>query len=330
LEKIKMNNFINKACLTALMASLSVSAFAEWPERPIKLVVPFKAGGSTDLVARSFSAAIAEQKLLEQPLSIVNVGGHSSVGARRVMDAKDDGYEFLLHETGLIGANAAGIINFGPNDYKPVAATGSICMALMVRKDSGYNTLPDLVNAAKKKPGEIVFGVNLGGLNHMSGILLENATNTKFRFVQIGGSADNFAALTGGQTAVASVGAAGARNFTMTKDGKLSDASQVKTVALLAKTPHLKLPGVPTAIEQGADAEFCFTNYWFAPKGTPDAIVDKFADILEQAANSERIKKFYEDTLSTPVFLKGNAFEDHLKETAANIGPIAKQALQKK
>jgi len=325
-----MSKYINKVCLVALMSSLSMSALAQWPDRPIKIVVPFKAGGSTDLVARSFSAAIAEQNLLDQPLSIVNVGGHSSVGARRVMDAKNDGYEFLLHETGLIGANAAGIIDFGPNDYKPVAATGSICMALMVRKDSGYNSLPDLVSAAKKQPGEIVFGVNLGGLNHMSGILLENATDTKFRFVQIGGSADNFAALTGGQTAVASVGAAGARNFTMTKEGKLSDASQVKTIALLAKTPHPRLPGVPTAIEQGANAEFCFTNYWFAPKDTPDAIVAKFASVLEKAAESDRIKKFYADTLSTPVFLKASDFEKHLKETAVSIGPIAKQALQKK
>ena len=325
-----MNYFINKVCLVVLLAFFSASAFAEWPERPVKVVVPFKAGGSTDLVARSFSAAIAEQNLLGQPVSIVNVGGHSSVGARRVLDAKSDGYEFLLHETGLIGANAAGLIDFGPNDYKPVAATGSICMALLVRKDSGYNTLPDLISAAKKKPGEIVFGVNLGGLNHMSGILLENSTNTKFRFVQIGGSADNFAALTGGQTAIASVGAAGARNFTMTKDGKPSEDSQVKAIALFAKDSHPGLPGIPTANEQGADVEFCFTNYWFAPKNTPDEIVDKFANALENAANSERIKSFYKDTLTTPVFLKGEAFKKHLIETTTNVGPIAKQALQKK
>ncbi|MFT2112080.1 Bug family tripartite tricarboxylate transporter substrate binding protein [Marinomonas sp. 2405UD68-3] len=324
-----MNTFIRKACLAAVMSSLSFPVLADWPERPIKLVVPFKAGGSTDLVGRSFSAAIAEQKLLDQPLSIVNVGGHSSVGARRVMDSTGDGYEFLLHETGLIGANAAGIIDFGPNDYKPVAATGSICMALMVRKDSGYDSLTDLVNAAKKKPGEILFGVNLGGLNHMSGILLENSTDTKFRFVQIGGSADNFAALTGGQIAVASVGAAGARNFTMTKDGKMSDKSRVKTIALLSKDRHPRLPGVPTAAEQGADVEFCFTNYWFAPKNTSDEVVDTLANTLQKAANSARIQNFYKDTLTTPVFLKGEEFQTHLTETIATVGPIAKQALQK-
>ncbi len=309
------------------IGATGVSA-AEWPERPIKVIVPFKAGGSSDLVARSFSTAIDEGDILSQPVTVVNVGGHSSVGARRVLDADPDGYEFLLHETGIIGAEAAGIIDFGYKDYKPVAATGSICMAILVRKDSGYDDLNALLAAAKENPSGIVFGVNLGGLNHMSGILLENAADVKFRFAQIGGSADNFAALTGGQTAVASVGAAGARNFTLTNEGEPSEDSKVKTIALLAEGQHPRLPNVKTAHDQGHDVEFCFTNYWFAPKGTPDAVVAAFADALEQAAATDRVVQFYSDTLSTPVFLRGDDFAKHLDETAAVVGPIAKQASQ--
>ncbi len=313
------------ACVAIAAPTL---AAAEWPERPIKVIVPFKAGGSSDLVARSFSTAIDEGDLLPQPVSVVNVGGHSSVGARRVLDAEPDGYEFLLHETGIIGAEAAGIIDFGYQDYKPVAATGSICMAILVRKDSSFDDLSALLTAAKDEPATVVFGVNLGGLNHMSGILLENASGAKFRFAQIGGSADNFAALTGAQTAVASVGAAGAKNFTLTKDGEPSDDSQVKTIALLAEEQHPLLPNIQTAREQGHDVQFCFTNYWFAPKDTPDAVVSAFADALEKAATSDRVVQFYTDTLSTPVFLRGEDFAKHLDETAAVVGPIAKQASQ--
>ncbi len=315
--------------LAAAATSLTATAaFADWPERPISVVVPFQAGGSTDLVARSFASAIDEAGLLSQPITVINVGGHSSVGARRVLDAEPDGYEFLLHETGIIGAQAAGIIDFGYADYEPVAATGSICMALLTRKDSGYDSLPDLLDAAREAPGEIVFGVNLGGLNHMSGILLENAASVEFRFAQIGGSADNFAALTGGQTAIASVGAAGARNFTLTDDGEVSDDSQVQAIALLADEPHSRLPNVQTAAEQGSDVQFCFTNYWFAPAGTPPEIVEAFASALEQAASTDRIVTFYNDTLSTPVFLSGEEFATHLEETAAVVGPIAQQATQ--
>lgn len=318
----------SKIIATTLIAgALAVPALAQdWPTRPIEVVVPFGAGGSSDLVARSYANALQEAKLFDQPVSVVNVGGHSSVGNRRVMDAKPDGYEFLLTETGLLGAHAAGVTNFGYKDYKPVALTGEVCMAILVRKDSGYNSLPDLLSAAAAKPNELVFGVNIGGLNHMSGILLEQTSGAKFRFAQIGGGADNFAALTGGQTAVASVGAAAARSFTMTKDGQPSDESQVKTLALLADQPDARLPGVNTAKEQGVDATFCYGNYWLAPKDTPDAIVSAFADALEEASKSDRIKTYYDDTLTTPTFLRGAAFSDYLAEQDALITPIAQLA----
>ncbi|UTW11414.1 Bug family tripartite tricarboxylate transporter substrate binding protein [Marinobacterium rhizophilum] len=322
---------LTKAFLSLTLAALCAApTMAQgWPSRPISVVVPFKAGGSSDLVARSFAAAIEENSLLGQPVSVVNVSGHSSVGARRVMDAAPDGYEFLVHETGLLGAEAAGIINFGYKDYKPVALTGVNCMAILVRKDSGYDNLNDLLAAASKDSGSIPFGVNIGGLNHMSGILLENTADAKFRFAQVGGSADNFAALTGGQTAVASVGAAGARNFTMTKDGELAEDSQVKAIALLADTTDPRLPNVPTAKQQGVDVSFCFGNYWLAPKSTPDEVVSAFASALEQASETDRIKAFYDDSLTTPEFLRGDAFAAYLDEQAALIGPVAKQATAK-
>lgn len=298
----------------------------DWPARPVEIVVPFGAGGSSDLLARSYAAAIQEEELLGQPLSIFNVGGHSSVGNRRVMDAKPDGYTFLVTEPGLLGAHAAGVTDFGHEDYKPVALTGEVCMAILVRKDAGYDSLGDLLADAAENPNGLVFGVNFGGLNHISGILLEQAADAKFRFAQIGGGADNFAALTGGQTAVASVGAAGARSFTMTKDGQPSDESQVKALALLAQEPDDRLPGVQTAREQGVDVSFCYGNYWLAPKETPDAIVAAFADILEEASNSDRIQTYYNDTLTTPTFLREAAFGDYLAEQDAIVGPIARMA----
>lgn len=100
---------LSKFIAASLLAAAALPAQAQdWPTRPIDIVVPFGAGGSSDLVARSFAAAIQEEDLLSQPLSVVNVGGHSSVGNRRVMDAKPDGYEFLLTETGLLGAMPPG------------------------------------------------------------------------------------------------------------------------------------------------------------------------------------------------------------------------------
>lgn len=321
---MKLSNTLLGLTIATMTAAPAVAQ--DWPERPINVVVPFQAGGSSDLVARSFTTAIDENDLLPQPISVINVGNHSSVGARRVLDAKPDGYEFLVHETGLIGAEAAGIIDFGHEDYEPVALTGEICMAMLVHEDSGYDDLNDLLSAAAEEPDRLVFGVNIGGLNHMSGIMLENNSEAEFRFAQVGGSADNFAALTGGQIDVASVGAAGARSYTMTDDGEISSESQVKTLALLADEPDSRLPGVPTAREQGVDVSFCFGNYWLAPKDTPDEIVSAFADALEKASETDRLQTFYDDTLTTPIFLRGNEFSDYLDEQAELISPIAEQA----
>lgn len=326
---MKKHNLKKTLLLSAFLCSVANVNANDWPERPVNIIVPFKAGGSTDLVARTFSTVINEKGLLEQPLSVLNISGHSSVGARRVLDSKSGGYEFLLHETGIIGAQAAGITNFGYKDFKPVALTGVNCMAILVRKDSGYSTLNELLTDAKENPNKITFGVNIGGLNHMSGILLENNSGAKFRFAQVGGSADNFAALTGGQISVASVGASGAKNFTMTKDGKLSDASQVKAIALLADVEDTRLPNVKTASDQNVDVSFCFGNYWLASKSTPDAVVKKFADTLEIASKSDRVITFYNDSLIKPDFKKGIEFEEYLDAQNEIISPIAKAALKK-
>lgn len=324
---MKNKYFLTASIISSVMAGNVYSS--DWPERPISVVVPFKAGGSTDLVARTFITAINESDILGQPLSVLNVGGHSSVGARKVLDAKPDGYQFLLHETGIIGAEAAGIIDFGYDDFKPVALTGVNCMAILVRKDSGYDSLEGLLVAAKQSPNEVTFGVNVGGLNHMSGILLESASDAKFRFAQVGGSADNFAALTGSQISVASVGASGARNFTMTNDGQLSDQSEVKAIALLSDTHDERLPGVKTAKEQGYDVSFCFGNFWLAPKDTPDEIVNRFADALDKASETERVVKFYNDSLISPKFEKGIKFKEYLDQQKEVITPIAKKAVNK-
>ena len=86
-----------RAITTALALTLPVIATAQaaWPEKPIKVVVPFKAGGTSDQTARIFQAAIKENNLLPQPITIINVGGHYSIGSRQVMEAAPDGHSFL-------------------------------------------------------------------------------------------------------------------------------------------------------------------------------------------------------------------------------------------
>jgi tripartite-type tricarboxylate transporter receptor subunit TctC len=323
-----------KALLAAAAALIALgglpAAQAAWPEKPVKVVVPFAAGGTSDQVTRAFQTAIQENDILPQPLTIINVGGHYSIGSRRVLEAAPDGYEFLTIHIALMGGEGAGVLDFSWRDFTPVAATGQFCLAPMVRKDAGIDSVDALLAKAAAEPDTLIFGANLGAINHMAGIMLQNSEpGAKFRFVQIGGGTENFTALTGAQTNATILSGAEVINFTRLPDGADNPESQIKPLAYTGPERHPKLPELPTMRELGRDMEFCIDSWWFAPKDAPAEAVDGMADALEQAAQTDRIKEFYESQAFGPVFLKGAALQESLDETWARIEPVAKQAAQK-
>jgi tripartite-type tricarboxylate transporter receptor subunit TctC len=325
-----MKRIVTTAVVALLTLTCAGSVFAEWPDKPIKVVVPFNAGGTSDQTARAFQAAIKENDLLSQPVTIINVGGHYSIGSRRVMEATPDGYEFLLIHIALMGGEGSGVLDFSYRDFEPVAATGEFCLCPMVRKDSGIDSLQQLLMKAKEEPDNLLFGANLGAINHMAGIMLQNAEpSAKFRFVQIGGGTANFTALTGAQTNVTVLSGAEVVNFTLNPDGTPNPESQIKPLAYTGAERHPKLPDLPTVKELGYDVEFCVSSWWFAPKGTPAEAVEGFADALEKASQTERVIKFYEGQLFTDGFLRGAALQQSLDATWERILPVAQQAAQK-
>lgn len=325
-----MRHPIALALAAVLTLGTAGAAQAAWPERPVKIVIPFGAGGTSDQVTRAFQAAIQENELLPQPLTVVNVGGHFSIGARQVMEAKPDGYSFLTLHIALMGGEGGGIFDFGYRDYEPVATTGEFCVMPTVRKDSGIDSVEDLLRMAKEKPDTLLFGANLGAINHMGGILLQNLEEgAKFRFVQIGGGTANFTALTGNQINASMLSGAEIVNFTRNPDGTEIADTQIKPLAYTGAERAPNLPNVPTMQELGYDMTYCVQSWWFAPKGTPQEAIDGMANALEQASNTERVKQFYESQLFTPVFLTGEAMKASLDDTWRRIEPVAKQAAQK-
>ncbi len=249
-----------------LMAAAAALAFtgqavAEWPEKPIKVVVPFKAGGTSDQTARVYQQAIKEANLLSQPITVINVGGHFSIGSRQVMEADADGYNFLLVHIALMGGEGSGAMDFGWRDFEPVAATGEFCVLPMVRKDSGINSVQELLEKAKAEPDSLIFGANLGAINHMAGIMMEQASpGTKFRFVQIGGGTANFTALTGAQTNATVLSGAEVVKFTLLPDGSPNPEAQIKALAYTGAERLPALPDLPTMKEAGYDMEFCINS----------------------------------------------------------------------
>jgi len=309
--------------LVAFAAMLMTTAVpAAWPERPIRVIVPFAAGGTSDQMGRIFARAIEENKLVPQPVNVINVTGHFSVGSRQVKDAPADGYTFLLIHIALMGGEASGNVNFGHRDFVPVATTGEFCLTPVVRADSPHRTLKDLIGEAKDKPDTIPFGVNIAAINHMAGLMIQQTTpGARFRWVQVGGGAENFKALSGGHTQASVLSSAEFVNF--------RGGGTIRALGYTGAERHPALPDLPTLKEQGYDVTFCVANWWLAPKGTPKEAVSGFAGALERATKTEYIQKQLADRLFAAVFRRDAALSAELDETWKRIEPVAKMAAGK-
>ena len=310
------------AVAAALTLAAAPSSAAGWPDKPVKVVVPFGPGGTTDTLVRNIQRVAEEQKLLPQPLTVINVGGHFSVGANQVKNAAPDGYTFLaVHLALLSGEIVDPNRKLSYRDFEPVALTGGFCLLPMVRDDAPWKTLQDLMAAAKANPSTIIFGVNVGALNHLGGGMLEAAyPGARFRFVQIGGGAENFAALKGGNTQATMLSGSEYENF---KSGG------VRALGYTGKERLTLEPNIPTVREAGLDFDFCINNYWFAPKGTPKEAIDGMAAMLKKAMATPQMQQAQAKQASTSEFLSGAEFQKSLDDTFKAIEPVAKSLVKK-
>ncbi len=305
------------ALIAAIVAA--APAFAAWPEKPIRIVVPFGPGGTTDILARTLQKVLEERKFVSQPVVVQNVSGHFSVGARQVMTARPDGHTFLaMHLALLSGEIVDPARGVSYRNFDPVALTGGFCFHPIVRGDSQFRTLKDLLDAAKAAPGTIVTGVNIGALNHMMALFMEQGfPGAKFRYAQIGGGGENFAAIMGGHTQLTVLSSSEYQTY---------KANGIRALAYSGPERLSLEPGIPTARELGLGFDYCAENFWFAPKGTAPEAIDGMADVLEKVNSSAEMNDFYQKQAQTSQFLRGPAFAKRLDDVFRMIEPVAKTA----
>jgi putative tricarboxylic transport membrane protein len=318
-----MRKTILAAALGGLMAAGSAAILDasadEYPERPIKVIVPFAAGGMSDGIARVFQKAFQDEGLLNgQALTIINMdGGGGTIGTRATKDADADGYTITLIHLAMLSAKAMGVADYGYEAFEPIAQTGSSCLILATRADTPYQNLEDLFAEARKRPGEIMEAVNIGAVVHIASLILSEPAEVSFRYVQSGGGAKRIQDLIGGHVETAMFSTAEFQSF---KD------MGIRPLALLADERDPFFLEIPTAKEQGYDVSFCVDNWWFAPEGTPEDRVAKIADALEQAMASEEVRQAFEARTLAPTFLEGEAFLDHIEAVNKRLEVAAQKA----
>ncbi|NQV95388.1 MAG: tripartite tricarboxylate transporter substrate binding protein [Sphingomonadales bacterium] len=278
---MKLNTL--KLAIAAAMAiplATGAAAQADYPEKPVQIVVPFGPGGAGDIFARVFVNAINENNLFGQPMVVVNEpGGGTTVGSGEVKDAAPDGYTILqLHQT-LITSKLMGTSDYGPEAFDPIAETHHVCMTYASKEGSGLDTLDDVRAMSAANPGSVKEASLLGSLVHFSSAMLNDAADLGVKSVNVGGGGKRNASVLGGHTQTMVT-----MPFVVAKPD-----SGFHGLAFLGAERHPALPDVPTAIELGYDVEACVNYWWFAPKGTPADRVAALADAFAKAAELESV-----------------------------------------
>ncbi|MBL8309339.1 MAG: tripartite tricarboxylate transporter substrate binding protein [Burkholderiales bacterium] len=263
---------MRRFCSVIVSAMLAVSVGAQtYPARPVKLLVGFPAGGGLDVLARIVGQRVSEQ--WGQPVVVENrPGAGSNIAGEAVARSAPDGYTLLHTNIALMSINPAlySKMPLAPmRELTPVIQLVNLPLAVMVRADSPFNSMKDLVDYARANPGKLNFGSGgNGGVPHLALELLNSSYALRITHVPYKGSADAVKDLLGGPIDVMcdaiSVGLA------QIKAGKL------KALAVTTESRHPALPDTPTTTEAGY-GKFQVTGWqgWVAPSGTPRAIVER-------------------------------------------------------
>ncbi len=304
--------FLQSALIS--LACLSGVAFAQYPNKPIKMIVPFTAGGTTDILARAVGAEL--QKALGQPVVIENrAGAGGNIGADAVAKSANDGYTLLM---GTVGTHAINVTLYpkmpydAVKDFAPVSLVAGVPNVLVAAPSFSPNSVKELIDAAKKDPTKITFASSGSGTSiHLSAELFKMLSNTQLTHVPYKGSA---AALPDVMSAQVNIMFDNAPSvMAHIRGGKL------KAIAVTSAVRAPALPNTPTVAEAGLTG--FEASSWFgvlAPAGTPKEIVDRLSQTIAKALATPEMKERL-----------GNLGADAIGSTPEQFGAHIKAEIEK-
>lgn len=292
----------------ALLAAGWVGA-AGYPERPVKLIVPWAAGGDTDAILRVFAGAA--EKHLGQAVVVTNITGASgTVGAREARKSPPDGYTVYSGHDSLHTTYWTGVSEISYKDFEPICLISATPSILVTHGKAKWSSMKELLADSKGRPGQITVGATLGSTSHFFPAMIEKETGVRWKYVSYEGTAPRMTALLGGHIEL------GESNLTQLDKVK---AGQLRMLALAAEKRSPEAPDVPTLKELGINVIYAVNRGLFAPKETPEPILQKWEEVCRMATED---KAFHESmkTQGTLVnFLGRKAYADFLaREDAAN------------
>jgi tripartite-type tricarboxylate transporter receptor subunit TctC len=313
------------ALMLAAVAAVwsTTNAFAAYPERPIKFIVPWAAGGDTDVIYRAFVPFF--QKHLGQTVVIANVGGASgTVGQREAANATPDGYTIYAPHDYVHSVYYAGLTDIRYDKaFEPICLVASTPSIVTASPKAAWSSFKDFVDDAKKRPGQISAGASLGSTSQYSLALMEKAVGIKLKYVPYDGTAQRMNALLGSHIDLA--------ESNLTQKSK-ADAGQLKFLALMTEKRSQEVPNVPTLKELGYDVEYAVNRGIMVPTGTPAEVKTKLGSACAAAAKEPEFAKAMALQGTEVRYLDANGYTAFLtkvdketKDITRNLGMLKRE-----
>jgi putative tricarboxylic transport membrane protein len=294
---------------------------ADYPEKPVRMIVPIAPGGQTDVVARLLQINIDKRKLLPQPIVVVNnAAAGGTTGTRQVKDSEADGYTIGVFHMGLLTAPAMGVVDYDHSSFEMIGQVGRTQVGMGALADGRFKSIQDVLAEAKAKPATITVAMNIGLLPHFVPLMFEQSAGVRFRYVQSGGGAVRLKSLLGRHTEL---------SLFSGPEFLLFRSQGIRPLVMFSGTRSPELPDVPTAKEVGANTVFEERVIAFAPKGTPKAHIDVMAAALRQAMDDPEIIERYQGLGIDRVFIDGTTLKkllDELKDPITKVGDVVRKA----
>lgn len=285
--------------ILSLLGASPPARAADYPNKDIRIIQPYPSGGFNDVVTRKMAEAISRHALLSKDILAVSITGANTRNAlQTVLDAPPDGYTLLMHHTAFVATKVSGQIPIGYTDFEMLGGLCAGPIVIDVLKDSPWKTVREMIEDVKAHPGKYTMALpGTGGTAHIAVLHFLKLTGipaNAFRYLPLSGGAETMKALLGRKVDIRCATAADSMRACLGGD--------VRALVVLS---HQNLPafkGVSTLKDMGLPDSLHIRMGLFAPKGTPQAVKDKWAAILKAVAEDEGFRAFMDERGSPALF----------------------------
>ncbi|MBI4790165.1 MAG: tripartite tricarboxylate transporter substrate binding protein [Chloroflexi bacterium] len=304
---------------TAVPPTVAAQPATKFPEKPITLVVHASAGGGSDIFARTLAAVFEKEKILAQPIVVENKpGGSGAVAFAYVAGKKADPYFMLTAVTSFLTTPLQGLSEVSYKDFTPLANFAFDEYMLMVKAESKYKSMKELIDDAKAKPEKTIKagGTQLGSADSICAYLIEKATGVKFNYIVFNSGGEVNAALLGGHIDIA-----------VSNPGEaleLAKGNKIRNLGVFAEKRLAGAPDVPTMKEQGIDALYVQNRGLVMPGNIGAAERKVLEDAMLKYTKTDTYKKYVKDQMLTEAWMDGATFGKWIEGENARYLPILK------